>query len=1594
MGVQGLWDLLSPVGRRVSVETLAGKRLAIDASIWMIQFMKAMRDDRGEMVKNAHLLGFFRRICKLLFLRIKPVFVFDGGTPILKRRTVIARRRQRENAQTKLRKTAEKLLLNQLKTTRLKELAKELEEQRNKNHDKGKNVPLSEPGHAEINDAHAECTNQEKIDEMLAASLAAEERDMHNTGASTSFNSLCAQDGGPSTSFISLRAQYGGPSTSSSANLMTTRLKDLAKEPEEQRNKKYGKGKNVPLSEAGHAAKNDARADCINQEKIDEMLAASLAAEDREMHTTGASTSFNSFRAQDGPSTSASANFMDDPEDEDEDDEEMILPITNGNIDPTVLAALPPSMQLDLLAQMRERLMAENRQKYQKVKKAPQKFSELQIETYLKTVAFRREIDMVQKAASGKGVGGLQTARIASEANKEFIFSSSFTGDKHALASAGLKKTAENQDGPELEHSTPTTTPASAVTPSTVSVSSGNEAPPSSGNETREDFGSDVQTYRDERGHMRVSRLRAMGIRMTRDLQRNLDLMKEMEQDMITADVPVKDPINPAEKAEGSNKITRENFCEVSGEKSLTIEKQDKDRPMENMEMSLEISFEDGGQCISVDDDDFFAHLVAGDPVPISSVGDTVSKDHNLESDSDVEWEDGNIGMQFDQVKSDVNESQLEESNDGETELQWEDGVSEIPEDAQTKSRGSNEEEAALQEAIKRSLEDLKDDMDASKNMESGNKVISLVSEAPNQNNKIAVPKNRLIDSSISGTALSAAMDKNKSSDIVCSPEMMPLPSADKSCQKIDTDIDSPCENCGHSDAGWLGERGLSIFGNSVTKQSNAAGRTIEKSYKALSDVPGESSCSTLHSQITNVALADPPVKKTSQNAEVVSPILHPNVNDASNVAINLEKPKDPAFDADMNRIASEEQLIHGVDTREQNLDSVDIEDDKIEAAEAHLEDELQILDEEYGNLEDEQRKLERNAASVNSEMFVECQELLQMFGLPYIIAPMEAEAQCAYMELEGLVEGVVTDDSDVFLFGARSVYKNIFDDRKYVETYLMKDIENELGLSREKLIRIAMLLGSDYTEGISGIGIVNAIEVVNAFPEEDGLSKFRKWIESPDPTILGKSGRMHRSSSKKKGSKSSSMNNEKTKDEHELDNIPKITQIFMDKHRKVSKNWHIPSSFPCQAVISAYDSPQVDKSTDPCSWGKPDLSVLRRLCWEKFGWASQKADDLLLPVLNEYNKRETQLRLEAFYSFNERFAKIRSKRVKQAVKGITGNESVELSSEPKVGGKRNKRKKPTKDADAALFEEEENLTSIPEEPRKSKTRRENFPSEKEQNSESLLEKKTESHGGPRATARARRKAQIGGGRKRKGTTDIEFSDAESSDDEQEPQFEKVEAPDRVRRSTRPRKAAKYAESDDEFNQTTQPVCDASEEENPRDENFNIDDSACFSEMRQCTAKDSVPDKSLCGDYLFKGGGFCADDEDEPGNEIGTLQDNSTPVEGDSHYLETGGGFCFDDSDAHYDSQNYTHGETKCTLKGYEDNGGQMCSSSTPSQGALDSVKGNGGSNSSASQQKLQQTQNVTASGKAISEVKVGTISPMKGLSAMPYLRRKRKKNS
>lgn len=121
-------------------------------------------------------------------------------------------------------------------------------------------------------------------------------------------------------------------------------------------------------------------------------------------------------------------------------------------------------------------------------------------------------------------------------------------------------------------------------------------------------------------------------------------------------------------------------------------------------------------------------------------------------------------------------------------------------------------------------------------------------------------------------------------------------------------------------------------------------------------------------------------------------------------------------------------------------------------------------------------------------------QLMLRLFGIPYITAPMEAEAQCAELVSLGLVDGIITDDSDVFLFGGMRVYKNMFNQSKTVECFLLSDLAREFGLDRDTLVRLAYLLGSDYVEGLPGVGPVVAMELMKEFPGEDGLHKFKDW--------------------------------------------------------------------------------------------------------------------------------------------------------------------------------------------------------------------------------------------------------------------------------------------------------------------------------------------------------------------------------------------------------------------------------------------------------------------------------------------------------------------
>ena len=100
MGIKNFWAIVEPHGRNISVESLRGKRLAVDISIWLNQIVRAARTKDGETVNDAHIYIVIFRLCKLLYYGIKPVIVFDGDAPAIKKRT-IAQRREKANKAAK-----------------------------------------------------------------------------------------------------------------------------------------------------------------------------------------------------------------------------------------------------------------------------------------------------------------------------------------------------------------------------------------------------------------------------------------------------------------------------------------------------------------------------------------------------------------------------------------------------------------------------------------------------------------------------------------------------------------------------------------------------------------------------------------------------------------------------------------------------------------------------------------------------------------------------------------------------------------------------------------------------------------------------------------------------------------------------------------------------------------------------------------------------------------------------------------------------------------------------------------------------------------------------------------------------------------------------------------------------------------------------------------------------------------------------------------------------------------------------------------------------------------------------------------------------
>jgi len=148
----------------------------------------------------------------------------------------------------------------------------------------------------------------------------------------------------------------------------------------------------------------------------------------------------------------------------------------------------------------------------------------------------------------------------------------------------------------------------------------------------------------------------------------------------------------------------------------------------------------------------------------------------------------------------------------------------------------------------------------------------------------------------------------------------------------------------------------------------------------------------------------------------------------------------------------------------------------------------------------------------VTGEVLADAKRLLSLMGIPWLEALEDGEAQASFMAAKGDVWAVGSKDYDCLLFGAPILARYLtLTGREYLPSKktsrrlipeLVKLAENlqTLGISREQLVDLALLVGTDFNEGVMGIGPKKGLALIRKY----GLAeKFPEEIRSELPEDL-----------------------------------------------------------------------------------------------------------------------------------------------------------------------------------------------------------------------------------------------------------------------------------------------------------------------------------------------------------------------------------------------------------------------------------------------------------------------------------------------------------
>ncbi|KAF4625295.1 hypothetical protein G7Y89_g12876 [Cudoniella acicularis] len=1184
MGVTGLWPILHPCARPTPLPTLNHKRLAVDASIWIYQFLKAVRDKEGNALRNSHVVGFFRRICKLLYFGIKPVFVFDGGAPVLKRQTIQGRKRRREGRREDAVRTAGKLLAIQMQKR-----GEEEAERRKKEREREK---AGLRPHVQDDDAIQEGQELVYVGEM---GMNAEQRTQNRKFRKTDAYHLPELNNG-----IEGMGQPNDPRIMSAEE-----LEDYARQ--------FHNGEDVNLYDFSKIDFNGDffmslpavdRYNILNAARLRSRLRMGLSKEQLEdmfpdrmafsrfqiervrerNELTQRLMNLNGMNGEDGMFGVGGGRIAG------ERDREYVLVKNDGveggwalgvvSVDKSRGERNQP-IDVDALHQKAK----ENEQ----VEESEDEFEDVPVE------GLNRLPKLQEDKSQNLTYGSFQAQEIANQRRQLY-----------------LSRNGESSTAAAFDQS------------DTLFVDDDDVGGPSSQNEgifdeEEDDLNraiamslekDDASDELNEQEHL--DRAIALSLQKNHHHESESDEIDEFE-DVQMPEYKQRAVQDPKPLASSSGRMVAHI---VNNRANATVPKRRTMSASSGSDMDFQSALAKARKQKG-------PQTKRHQPAPISS--NTKNPFNGPLPFEKLDFRTSIFGKKNTQPEKEVESSEkADNENDEDLAGGFDNGINHAPKPLPPWLAGQDDIRSQVRE--QRKLDEELNAEDKEKALEDefifrrDNGPIEIASSDDGSDVEIidAPPAAKTTAQTLDDVALNVRVD----------PPVTDMPQDRQPAEQEPSGKESEMTQPEESDAEVV-DWSESEYGDITTKSPNTSG-----SNNPVDEVEAEPSRSrSASAEFEDVEMLPATEKVPSPETGETNFDNLDNLDSAAAPQMLVEdsfdrQPAERADDSfDEFSDPDDEELLAQL--------AIEAEEHARFASTLNNKSERENQDayeRELKALRNQQKKDRRDADEVSHIMITECQALLRLFGLPYITAPMEAEAQCAELVRLGLVDGVVTDDCDIFLFGGTRVYKNMFNSNKFVECYLSTDIEKELSLSREQLISVAQLLGSDYTEGLPGVGPVTALELISEFPTATGLEEFKDWWASVQ------------------------MNT------HSISSEP---NSFRKKFRRSQgTKLFLPATFPSPAVVEAYLKPDIDSTPEPFQWGVPDLDRLRDFLMATIGWTQERTDEVLVPVIQDMNRREaegTQSNITRYFggtvgaganTSSGKSKEVGSKRMKDAVMG------------------------------------------------------------------------------------------------------------------------------------------------------------------------------------------------------------------------------------------------------------------------------------------------------------------------------------------------------